>query len=221
MQDNMEPTSFGNRPLLRWALIVLTLLALGCCAFFALPYLYSFGQLAAAEISGVDTLPPQTETLTPVPATITPTFVPVATNTSIFFIPSVTPTKIPWTSCPGIVVTAQKTEQGNMIHILRCEDQLEYDLGPLSQGAYAVSPKDEFFVYASVDGALYAARIGDTTLSVVMNMKRDGNLTAFNKKVNPVFELSFTGERPYVLEVYESFYGQNLPVRMPGWLSSQ
>ncbi len=207
--------------MLRWVLIVLIILLLCVCVVFSSGYIYKFGQDMAVEFSAVDTSTPQAETFTPVPATITPTFVPVATNTSIFFIPSVTPTRIPWVSCPGIVVTAQKTEKGNMIHILRCSDQLEYDLGPLSQGTYAVSPGDEFFVYASVDGMLYAARIGDTTLTVVMNMKRDGNLTAFNKKVNPVFELSFIGERPYVLEVYESYYGQNMPVRMPNWLSSE
>jgi hypothetical protein len=136
------------------------------------------------------------------------------------FPPTATETKIPWTSCPGIVVIVRDTEQGDFLHVLRCEDNYEYDIGPLTKGAFAVSPDDQYIVYASINGLLYGSKIGDPVLYTIKNLKRDGPFTVFPKKIVPKFELKFVGDAPpYVLNVYESRYGQNFPVKMPGWLS--
>jgi len=60
---------------------------------------------------------------------------PSATPT-LFMAATVTATQ-QWLSCPGIVVTVTDTDAGDVLHILRCEDGLEYDLGPLAKGVYA------------------------------------------------------------------------------------
>jgi hypothetical protein len=103
---------------------------------------------------------------------------------------------------------------------LRCEDSYEYEIGPLTKGAYAVSPDDKYLVYAGVNGLLYAAKIGDPILYTIVNLKKKGPFVAFPKKVTPDFQLHFVGDKPpFVLEVYEAQYLQNFPVTMPNWLS--
>jgi hypothetical protein len=168
--------------------------------------------VAGLDPSASATLQP-TITLT---STITPAFTPGPTST-IYLASSPTPTKIPWTSCPGIVVTVTDTDKGDIVHILRCSDGLEYDIGPLTKGVYAVSPDDRYFVYCSLDGVVYAARIGDDTLTVIEKTYRE--FYTFGRDMAPIFELTFSDESPYVLEVYEKRYGQSLLVRMPRWLS--
>jgi hypothetical protein len=109
------------------------------------------------------------------------------------------------------------TSAGNLVHILRCSDGYEYDIGPLTRGVYAISPDDRYFVYVDMNGIVYAARIGDATLTVIRKTRRE--FFTFGKDMDPIYQLSFAGEAPYVLELYEARYGQNLPVRMPGWLA--
>jgi hypothetical protein len=222
----MNDTTQGRAiSVIRWILIVLGLLVFGNIVYFGGRILYSLGQRAAEQVAGVDetltSQPPNTDTPIPVTPSVTPTFGPTVTSTFIVQIPpTATETKIPWTSCPGIVVTVNDTEQGDFLHVLRCEDGYEYDIGPLTKGAFAVSPDDKFIVYASINGLLYGSKIGDPVLYTIKNLKKEGPFTVFPKKIVPKFELNFVGDAPpFVLEVYESKYGQNFPVRIPGWLS--
>lgn len=209
----------------RWLIVPVGLLAFGVLLFFAGRLIYGLGQRSAAKISGVDLTtsatvraePTMTSTITPTAsAALSASFTPGPTSTS-FFPPTATATKIPWTSCPGIVVTVTDTQQGDIVHVLRCEDGLEYDLGPLPKGVFAVSPDDNYIVYAAQDGVIYAARVGSTALTVIRKTGRE--FYTFGQDMAPIFKISFTGESPYVLELYEARYGQNLPIRMPGWLS--
>jgi len=223
MNGSPQENQSNTRIIVRWFLILLGLLILGCILFFGGKFLYGFGQRAAEEIAGVDetltSSPTQTLISIPLTATITPTNGPSPTPTFYFTIPTATVTVIPWTQCPGIVVSTRDTEQGDFLHVLRCEDGYEYEIGPLTKGAYAASPDDKYLVYASINGLLYAAKIGDPVLYTVVNLKKEGPFVTFGKKVPPIFQLKFNGEGPYVLEVYESRYGQNFPVNMPNWLS--
>lgn len=210
--------------IVRLFLILAGLVILGYVLFFGGRFLYNFGQRAAENIAGVNEtlthIPTQTHTPIPLTFTITPTNGPSATPTFYFTIPTPTATTIPWTECPGIVVTVNDTEQGDILHILRCEDQYEYNVGPLTKGAYAVSPDDKYLVYAGVNGILYAAKIGDPTLYKIMDLKREGPFVAFAKKAIPDFKLHFIGETaPFVLEIFEAQYPQNFPVNLPNWLS--
>lgn len=223
MNGNTQQDYSTIKWIVRLFLILFGLSVLGCVLFFGGRFLLTFGQRAAEDIAGVsETLTNiPTQTLTPVPltSTITPTAGPSPTPTFFHPIPTATATLIPWTQCPGIVVTVNDTEQGDILHVLRCEDGYEYDIGPLTKGAFAVSPDNKYLVYAGVNGILYAAKIGDPALYTVMNLKKEGPFITFGKKVPPIFQLTFNGSGPYVLEIYEARYGQNFPVNMPNWLS--
>ena len=161
-----------------------------------------------------------TPALSSTPAqTFTPsfTFTPSPTPT-LFLAATATPTQ-QWSACPGIVVTLTDTDAGDMLHILRCEDGLEYDLGPLAKGAYAVGPNDKFLIYATVSGFVYASRIGEPFMYPLLNLVTEQIFTVFNKGVAPDFKISFTGGTPiYRLVLLEKTYDQkrmyNLPPRL-------
>src|SRR5688572_14955529 len=163
MENNMQdPVPENSTSLLRTLMIFLGIAVVGCILFFGGRFIYDLGQTASSKISGVDLTPHATAS--PVlqftsTASRTSTFTPVATSTS-FFPPTATQTKIPWTSCPGIVITVEDTPEGDFLQVLRCEDGLEYEIGPLTKGVYAVSPNDQYLVYCDLNGMVYAARIG-------------------------------------------------------------
>jgi hypothetical protein len=152
-----------------------------------------------------------TSTFTPTPAiTLTP-----SPTTTLFFAPTVTSTQR-WTGCPGIVITPTKTDVGNILHILRCEDGLEYDLGPLANGSYAVGPNDKFLVYISFDGIIYIARIGERYLKPVFSLRREKIFTVFIIGDDPDFEISFVGDAPkYKLILLEKKYYQKRDYGLP------
>jgi hypothetical protein len=154
-------------------------------------------------------MPTQTLTSTP-SATFTP-----SPTTTLFFAPTPTSTQ-QWLSCPGIVVTVTDTPKGDMLHILRCEDGLEYDLGPLAKGVYAVGPNDKFLVYVTLDGFIYASRIGEPYLYNLYNLKNEHIYSVFNKRVTPDFKISFTGESPlFKLVLLEKNYDQKRIYELP------
>ena len=201
----------------RWLVIFLLIPVVGCGLFFAGRFIYGLGQRASSRISGVDLTPKATlSAVLKITSTATLTFTPVPTAT-YYFPPTATATKIPWTSCPGIVITASDTSKGDMLHVLRCSDGFEYDVGPLTKGAYAVSPDDKYLVYCDISGILYAAKIGNSTLTVIQKVNKD--FYTFGQDMAPIFELKFNAGNPRVLEIHEKRYDQKLPITMPGWLS--
>ena len=162
-----------------------------------------------------------TNTVTPAPSpTFTLTSTPLVTllpspTVTLIFAPTFTPTP-QWSACPGIVITKTDTNKGDMLHILRCEDGLEYDLGPLAKGVYAVGPNEEFLVYVTSSGFIYAARIGDRYLNKLYDLGREHIYSVFNKKVAPDFKISFVGEEPfYRLVLLEKRYDQKRVYELP------
>jgi len=159
------------------------------------------------------------ETATPVP-TSTLTFTPSATITPFpTFISIVATTPTPtqqWSACPGIVVTQTDTDKGEILHILRCEDGFEYDLGPLAKGVYAVGPNDNFFVYITISGFVYVSKIGETHMYNLYNLGREHEFTVFNKGVAPDFKISFVdGTFSYTLVLLEKNYDQKRVYELP------
>jgi hypothetical protein len=157
-----------------------------------------------------------TSTPTPMPsATVTPS----PTLTLFVIVPTLTPTQ-QWLACPGIVVSVTDTKKGDMLHILRCEDGFEYDLGPLAKGVYAIGPNDKFLVYVTVDGFVYASRIGDPYLYNLYDLKNEHIYSVFNKRVTPDFKISFTGEWPlYKLVLLERNYDQKRVYDLPSGIT--
>ncbi len=210
-----EPAPENKTGYARWLGTFLLIPILGFALFFAGRFIYNLGQTTASRISGVDITP--LATVSEATPTVTPTFTPIPPTATYYFPPTATATKIPWTSCPGIVITVSDTSKGDIVHVLRCLDGLEYDIGPLTKGAYAVSPDDKYLVYCSISGILYAARIGNATLTVMQKVNKD--FYTFGQDMDPIFVLKFNAENTRVLEIHEKRYGQKLPITMPGWLS--
>lgn len=157
-----------------------------------------------------------TSTLTPTPLA---TFTPSPTTTLFVIVPTSTPTQ-QWLACPGIVVKVTDTKKGDILHILRCEDGLEYDLGPLAKGVYAVGPNDKFLVYVTVDGFVYASRIGDRYMYNLYDLKNEHIYSVFNKKVTPDFKISFAGEWPlFKLVLLERNYDQKRVYELPSGIT--
>ncbi len=157
-------------------------------------------------------LPTSTLTFTP-----SPTVTPLPTL-MLLGVPTITPTQ-QWGACPGIVVTQTDTDKGDLLHILRCEDGLEYDLGPLAKGVYAVGPNDNFLVYVTIGGVVYASKIGERHFTILYNLVREKIFTVFNKGVSPDFKISFSDGTPiYRLVLLEKNYDQkrmyDLPTRI-------
>ncbi len=169
-------------------------------------------------------LPPTPVSEIPNTATPAPTSTPIFTPASpiqptptwtLFFNPTVTPTK-KWSACPGIVVTQTDTDAGEMLHILRCEDGLEYDLGPLAKGTYGVGPNDKFLVYVTLDGIVYGSRIGETRLLPLFNLKHEHIFTILNIGSEPDFIVSFSdGDPSYRLVLVERNYDQKRMYELP------
>jgi len=156
-----------------------------------------------------------TSTLTPT-ASVTPMPSP---TTTLLFAPTVTPTQ-QWLACPGIVITVTDTKKGDKLHILRCEDGVEYDLGPLAKGVYAVGPNDKFLVYVTADGFIYASKIGESYLYNLFDLAHEHIYTVFNKKVAPDFKISFAGEWPFInLVLLERNYDQKRVYQLPSWIT--
>ncbi len=161
----------------------------------------------------VESMP--TLTLTPTPsATFTPSLTP-----TLFFASTATSTQ-QWQACPGIVITVTDTKKGDILHILRCEDGFEYDLGPLAKGVFAVGPNNNFLVYVTIDGYIFAARIGDPYMHNLFDLKYEHIFTVFNKKVSPDFKISFVGEWPFInLVLLERNYDQKRVYNLPSWIT--
>lgn len=177
-------------------------------------YIESIVQTRIAAIP-TNTQPP---TVTPTLIAATPTVTPLtflATPTlTLFYQPTVTSTPS-LTECP-LIITVKDTKAGDMLHILRCEDKLEYDLPPLAKGIYAVGPNLKFIVYVTNNGFVYASKIGNPYIALVANLVRERSFTAINKRVPPKFAISFFGEEPhYKLVLSEKKYGQKFTYFLP------
>jgi hypothetical protein len=160
---------------------------------------------------------PPTFTTTP---TFTPTNTPMPTPTwTLFFERTATPTR-QWSACPGIVITESDTDVGDKLHILRCEDEFEYELGPLAKGVYAVGPNDKFLIYITLSGMVYGTRIGESRLLPLFNLKREHIFTVFNIGTEPEFNISFSGGTPiYKLVLFEKSYSQKRTYDLPTHLT--
>jgi len=157
-----------------------------------------------------------TSTLTTMP---TATFTPSPTTTLFVIVPTLTPTQ-QWLACPGIVVSVTDTKKGDMLHILRCEDGFKYDLGPLAKGVYAVGPNNKFLVYVTIDGYIYAAKIGDPYLYNLYDLTNEHIYSAFNKKVTPDFKVSIAAEWPFFkLVLLERIYDQKRVYDLPSGIT--
>jgi hypothetical protein len=137
-------------------------------------------------------------------AAATPDLIPVETNT---------PT--PKGPCTDLTIEVRDTSKGDYLQI--CSDGKEYEIGPLEKGGYAIGPNKMFFVYASNSGTVYAARVGDTRLTVLGDLK---DFLFVKRDRTPQFEFQFLGEHPYTVEVHEMIFDQKKLLPVPRRISA-
>jgi hypothetical protein len=121
--------------------------------------------------------------------------------------------------CSSTTLSFNHTSKGYLLHIVPCNGS-EYDLGPIAYGAAAVGPNNHFLVYVSAsDGKVYAAQIGDQTLTQIADLKREYSFSAFLRNDTPSFVLSFSSSEPYQVTIQENIYNNSATVSVPQYLS--
>lgn len=196
-----------------------TLLWGGAVVLLALCFIASalgiFGSLTA--IAGTSVPPTYTNTSVIHPPTLVPSQLPQPQPTKTLRpISHPSATSKPLSSCSGVVITSSSSSKGNYLHVDPCSGS-DYDLGPLADGTYAVSPNDKFLVYVSAgDGSVYAAKIGDTSLTRLGNLKRDHEFSAFYRNETPSFRLVISGS---TVTIYEDVFKQNATYSIPSRIS--
>ncbi len=147
---------------------------------------------------------------TPAPPTSTPTL-------TLFYNPTITSTPS-WLACP-LVIEVNDTRKGDFLKIRRCEDNLEYEIGPFAKGVYAASPDMRVIVYVTNDGMAYAFKIGERQLHLLANLQRERFFTVLGTGAPTRFSISFIGEAPaYQVVISEAKFKQkkiySLPARV-------
>lgn len=171
------------------------------CTFFAA----LVTPVPTIETSTLAPLPMPTMQAKPLPL---PTIQPTATI-PLVVIGTFTPTPIP----SAVTVQVESTKKGNYLNISRSTDNLNYRLGPIAAGAYVIGPNDNFLVYCTNDGHVYAAKLGAEYLTSIGNVEK---FTAIQRNVPPDFQLViFVNNGRYKVDIREGRYSQNEIIVIP------
>ncbi len=154
--------------------------------------------------------PTQTATATPIQS-LTPQ--PTVPTFSFVVVGTFTPTPIP----TSVTVTVDNTSKGDYLNIFRSTDNLKYRVGPLAHGAYAIGLNDNFLVYCTNTGDVYAAKFGDEYLTLIGKLKK---FSAFHRDVPPSFQLEiFINNDNYKVNVHENRFGESEVFLIPRHLT--
>jgi len=132
-----------------------------------------------------------------------PTLPPATATIPYVVIGTFTPTPIPTT----VTVNVESTAKGDYLNISRSTDKLEYRLGPVAHGAYAIGPNDKFLVYCTNGGDVYAAKLGAQYLTQIGNVRK---FSAIERNVPPNLQLViFLNNGRYKVDIRERRFNQN------------
>jgi hypothetical protein len=152
--------------------------------------------------------------ISPTSNPVTTTFVSTKTQAPTSYIkPELSSTSIIQISTPtlnSIAINKLNTEKGTVLHINAYGN--EYEVGPLSNGTYALGPNKEFFVYCTYEGHLYASRFEDKTIIYVGKFPFPWNETTVMDEEDFVFSQDDAGT--YSLHI--NFYGN---IKIPRYIT--
>jgi hypothetical protein len=94
-----------------------------------------------------------------------------------------------------------------------CVGSEHFTYGALEKGVYAVGPNARFFIYVSNSGFIFAARMGDKTLTRIGNV-RDFR-AIWTDGVEPQFQIRFLPGYPHLVQVVEQYFGQHETFTLP------
>jgi hypothetical protein len=119
------------------------------------------------------------------------------------------------TLCTSTDLTLRDTPKGNYLQM--CAHGEQFEIGPLEGGGYAMGPNGKFFVYCSNSGRCYAARVGDTRLTLIGSVR---NFAIIRRGIDPQFRFEFHGENPYKLQVFEDILVENVLFTIPSRITA-
>ena len=185
----------------------------------AISGLYVFTLTACTLFSALAPPVKTTETSTPLPLPMPtkqvtlpylPTLPPVTATIPLVIIGTFTPTPIPST----VTVDVESTSKGDYLNISRSYDNLNYRLGPIASGTYAIGPNDNFLVYCTNGGDVYAAKLGAQYLTLIGDVRK---FSAIQRNVPPNLQLViFMNNNRYKVDIRESRFSQNEIFFIPG-----
>ncbi|GEM_PF-3028919 len=159
---------------------------------------------------------------TPLTEGLYPTWQPSKDVTEAVPVPSsqensgqATASSSPQLLCTDVYITANHTPNGDYLQI--CANTQKYEIGPVEKGAYAVGPNKKFFVYATNSGNVYAARIGDTKLTLIGNVK---DFSIIRRGEAPQYEFEFLGDNPYTVQIRDLILKQNKTLPVPHYITA-
>jgi Tol biopolymer transport system component len=94
-----------------------------------------------------------------------------------------------------------------------CIGANKYNYGALASGVYIVGPQTRYFVYVSNGGYVFAARMGDPTLTRIGNVR--SFIAIHASDLDPNFELRFITGYPHLVQVVELRYKQKETFTLP------
>jgi len=94
-----------------------------------------------------------------------------------------------------------------------CIGSKKYNYGALAQGVYLIGPQAKYFIYVSNSGYVFAARLGDPTLT------RIGNVRTFKAvhipDIDPIFDIRYITGYPNLIQIIEKRYNQKATFTLP------
>jgi hypothetical protein len=216
-----EPQAIDS-PKVRW-LILGALIVVGCiiCLLIGTATMYyvfwkvkSSGEatpIAIIALTQAATLPVFT------PMHVSATMPPSAALTQATDLPTATNTpSIP--NCPGNKIQSVNEVYKNEVMLLEiCANDQITEIGNLAYGVSRIGPNNMFFIYITLYGDVYAARVGDVKLTYLGKIKF---FTMINKDDMPKLEIGFLGKHPYKLYVKEAVLKQNETIPIPRYITS-
>ncbi len=119
------------------------------------------------------------------------------------------------TCADGMVIDYTETSKGVVLEI--CAFNESYEIPGLAKGAFAVGPNNQFFVYCTNGGDVFAVRAGDTQMQLIGSVK---DFYMIRRGEVPEFAFSFEGNHPYKVTVRETESNETQVFPIPRFVSA-
>jgi hypothetical protein len=155
------------------------------------------------------------------------TFVAKETQTYIDFVAEQTRV-VSFTSTPDCsgnkIQSVDEVYKNYMVTLKICANNQITEIGNLAYGVSKIGPNNMFFIYITLYGDVYAARVGDsiklTYIDKIKFITPIGTIDTINTDNLSKLEISFLGDHPYKLYVKDTVLYQNQTIPIPRSITS-
>ncbi len=117
------------------------------------------------------------------------------------------------TTCPEITITLLDTPKGDILHVERCLDGWKFDSPPFAKGEYSLAPNENFLIYCTNVGDLYAIRFRDSKTISLENLRKE--MPVFHTGDVSLSIFIYQGENQFFARITDRISGQNVDVKIP------